>query len=132
KYLFDTSSIFEAIKKNKVNILIDNYTVAYTKIELGNVIRKQFIKKEMSKEEAIKIFEKLIEEILNKEMIVIDISDTDLSEILKLSIETNISFYDACFVYYSKRLNAVFVTEDEKLKNVLRGFVDVKSLEEIV
>ncbi|MEM2148079.1 MAG: hypothetical protein QXJ94_05695 [Candidatus Bathyarchaeia archaeon] len=48
KYLFDSSAIFKAIKENKINLLIGNYTLELARYELGNILWKNFPSKKPS------------------------------------------------------------------------------------
>ena len=42
KYLFDSSSIFRAIKEGKIEFLNGNYTLELARYELGNILRKDY------------------------------------------------------------------------------------------
>nr|MDO8079220.1 hypothetical protein [Candidatus Freyarchaeota archaeon] len=43
KYVFDSSAIFKAIKENKIDILVGNYTVELARYEIGNILSKNHV-----------------------------------------------------------------------------------------
>ncbi|MDJ0270887.1 MAG: type II toxin-antitoxin system VapC family toxin [Aigarchaeota archaeon] len=53
-------------------------------------------------------------------------SAEDLSSILKLAIELEITFYDASYIHLTKKLDAFLVSEDRELREKARN-VSVKA-----
>ncbi len=128
-YVFDASSIFKSIIDNKINILIGNYTDNLAKYELGNTIwKKYYIKKEISVKEY-----SIISRIVFGTLKLLKILDPTGSEqdILDIARKIGITFYDATYVYHSKRLGSPLVTEDYKLRNKIKNIIKVLSLNEI-
>lgn len=53
KYLFDSSTIFRAIKKNKIELLAGNYALELARYELGNIVWKDSVlQAKVSKQES--------------------------------------------------------------------------------
>ena len=65
KYLFDTSAIFKAIQENKINLLIQNYTIELARYELGNILWKNFYLNEKASIKEIEALIEIIKQTLN-------------------------------------------------------------------
>ena len=130
KYVFDPSSIFKAIKENRVELLSEASTVELARYELSNVVwKEQSLYKKLSMKEAKDLI-RVIKLILEKmEIIKIDCSE---EQIIELSCEKKISFYDAQYVYCAREKNLVLVTEDDGLRNRVNSIVKVTNLENLV
>lgn len=129
-YIFDASSIFEAISQNKIEVLIGNYTMELTRYELINVLWKNFLfKRNISKEECLSITE-IIKNIL-KLMHILNI-DCNEKEVFDVASQLEITIYDASYIYNAKRLNLSFITEDQKLKRKVENYIKVYSIKEII
>jgi predicted nucleic acid-binding protein len=130
KYVFDPSSLFKAIKENRVELLSEASTVELARYELSNVVwKEQSLYKKLSMKEAKDLI-RVIKLILEKmEIIKIDCSE---EQIIELSCEKKISFYDAQYVYCAREKNLVLVTEDDGLRNRVNSIVKVTNLENLV
>lgn len=129
-YIFDASSIFEAISQNKIEVLIGNYTMELTRYELINVLWKNFLlKRNIIKEECLRITE-IIKNIL-KLMHILNI-DCNEKEVFDVASQLEITIYDASYIYNAKRLNLSFITEDQKLKRKVENYIKVYSIKEII
>ena len=122
-YLFDASSIFEAIVRNKVEVLAGNYTVELARFELGNVLWKR---RDCVNAEKYKSLASLVKRTLNlMEVLSIDCNEAEVAE---LADRLNITFYDASYVFLAKSKNLSLVTEDKKLKSRVKGHIEILSL----
>jgi predicted nucleic acid-binding protein len=54
-------------------------------------------------------------------MVIIDLDQSDMFEILKLSMNKRITFYDSSYTYATKMHDLVFVTDDNLLAKVSSG-----------
>lgn len=53
KYIFDSSSIFKAIKENRIELLTEAYTLELARYETANIIwKEQNLHKRINSEEA--------------------------------------------------------------------------------
>jgi predicted nucleic acid-binding protein len=130
KYVFAPSSLFKAIKENRVELLSEASTVELARYELSNVVwKEQSLYKKLSMKEAKDLI-RVIKMILEKmEIIKIECNE---EQIIELSCEKKISFYDASYVYCAREKNLVLVTEDDGLRNRANSIVKVTNLENLV
>jgi predicted nucleic acid-binding protein len=129
KFLFDSSAIFRAIKENKVDLLIGNYTLELARYELGNIVWKDcFLQDKLSKEEAHAILKTIRHAMSLIEMMPIEGNE---DEILELAIQLKITFYDASYVYLARLKELHLITEDVRLIKKAVPTVIVSSLNDI-
>ena len=113
KYLLDTSSLYPLLIRLRGGILdySDHLCVLdLTLYEVGNVIWKEY-KRGFIKD--IESMVDLFEEFLSSVSIMSIRSS--LGEILSLAIGEDLTFYDASYLYMSRKLGYKLVTEDSKL-----------------
>jgi len=129
KYLFDSSSIFRAIKENKIEFLAQNYTLELARYELGNIIWKDHALLSKISEQEAKTLAKTIKHTLN----LMDIIETAGSEeeILGTAIKQKITFYDASYVYFAKSKELKLITEDSRLIKKITPTTNVSKLDDI-
>lgn len=132
-YLFDASSIVKAIKYRKLSIIAGNYIQCLTIYEVLNAIWKEY--RLLSKQtfisldyvmELIDILRKLL-----KYVNIVNIHDLE-NEVMKISLETNLTIYDASYIAVALREKLILVTEDNELLSKARKYVEARSLEEII
>jgi predicted nucleic acid-binding protein len=125
-YLFDASSIFEAIARNRVEVL-EGYTLDLARYELLNVVWKKLSKDGV--EEEYPRLVKIIKRVLGLlRVITIDCSELD---ILKIARHLGITVYDASYVFYARKLDVALVTEDQRLRRAADGHIKIYGLEEV-
>ena len=124
-YLFDSSTIFKAVKENAVEVLAGNFTLDLTRYELGNILWKEYtLNKRISREESKKLV-KIIKDVLDLlETLTISCNE---EEILSIADGLKITFYDASYVYHAKKNKIPLVTEDLELMNKAKP--QIKTLE---
>ncbi len=129
-FLFDSSSIFIAFKRDMEDLLLDNYTISLVVFELGNIIWKEaFVFRSIAKKDALEILD-ILSEILST-MKIIEIKSLR-KEILNLAIELGLTYYDAAYAYAAKDRNLILVTEDKRLRNTLsESNIKVMSLDQL-
>lgn len=81
-----------------------------TKYEIGNVIWKEF-KKNKIKDllTVLQLFKEILSDINELSI------NKDLDEVEKISIENNMTFYDASYIYIARKHRLKIVTEDKDL-----------------
>lgn len=130
KYIFDSSTIFKAIKENVVEILTGNCTLDLARYELGNILWKEHtLQKRISREE-LKRLARLVKDVLDL-METLTVSCHE-EEILSLAESLKITFYDASYVYQAKNREISLVTEDTELADKTKTQVKTLKLENIV
>jgi len=126
--IFDASSIYRAIESDYLEKLTRAKTVDLALYELGNVIRKEVVRKQISLGEGIKLLEFVSKTISLMEILKIGIRN----EVLKVAVESNLSYYDASYLYASISQDEILVTEDDKLLGVaVKHGISAQKLDEI-
>jgi predicted nucleic acid-binding protein len=111
--IFDSSSIFKAIKENKIETLAGNYTLELTRYELGNILWKELtLHKHLNKKETTTLIE-VIKKVLNL-METLSIKCHE-KEILTIAQKLKLTFYDASYIYHAKNKKSPLITEDKHL-----------------
>ena len=129
KYLFDSSAIFKAIKENKIDLLIGNYTLELAKYELGNILWKKYFLQAKATDQEIKTLAKIIKQTLNL-MEITQINCTE-EEILETAAKLKITFYDAAYTYYAKAKELPLITEDLQLQKKVTPYINSSNLNDI-
>jgi len=113
KYLLETSALYPLVLEFREKILLykDLFVILdLTKYEIGNVIWKEFKKNKIK--DLLTVLQ-LFKEILS------DINELsigkDLDEVEKISIENNMTFYEASYIYIARKHRLKLVTEDKDL-----------------
>ena len=129
KYLFDASSIYAIVKAEKAQLLILNCTCDLARYEIGNIlITERHLRRTMTEAEQRSLLD-LVGRSL-KLMVTVGVSGFE-QEVVNLAVKYNLSFYDAAYVFLTKKNNLVFVTEDGKLTKKIGTYVKVISALEI-
>ena len=126
-YLFDASSIFKAIKENRVAILSGNLTLELARYELGNTLWKQTLREHLNREE-LRELTTLTTQVLN--LMRLQTIAGHEEEVLETALELNLTFYDASYLYSAKQNNLPFVTEDTQLRKRAEPAHTVQNLDE--
>ena len=129
KYLFDSSSIFRAIKENKIEALNKNHTLELARYELGNILWKEYALQAKIPEQDSKMMAKTIRHTLNI-MNVLDIAGYE-EEILETAIQLKTTFYDASYACLAKAQGLILITEDSHLIKKTAPAIKASTLESI-
>ena len=135
-YVMDSSSLFTLFfiePEDKIRVIMtDSYILDLTGYEIGSVLTKGndgHIKG--LKNDAIIGLTKEIEKVISK-IKVIRLSSFHISEIMTLSASLGLTFYDASYVFYSKRLNSALLTDDREMyDNAKKIGIEVRKVEEL-
>ena len=85
--------------------------------------------KEVNIHESVNIDEGLkILDVLMKALEKMNVKNPNWSEVLKLAVKHDLTFYDASYVQLAIENSDVLVTEDKKLREKVKGVVDVRSV----
>ena len=129
-YVFDSSSIFHALKRRRVDVLADNYTVSLTRYELGNILwKEEVLHKRITSVELERLIG-FLKRVLDKmKVLKIECCET---EVLNIARSLEISFYDASYVFLAKKIRVPLITEDLKLIQRAKPLVDTLTLNDII
>lgn len=129
-YLFDSSTIFKAIKENAVEVLAGNPTLDLARYELGNILWKEYTLHKRINREELKKLVKLIKNVLDlMETLTITCEE---EEILNISDRLKITFYDASYVYHAKTKRIPLATEDAGLTDKAKAQIKILKLETLI
>ena len=109
--IYDASSIYRAIEVGEHDKLLEGKTLDLAMYELGNVVWKEVTRDKISSNDGIKLIRFIAKVISLMESLEIGIK----SEVLKIAVESNLSYYDASYLYASISMKDMLVTEDKKL-----------------
>ncbi|MEM2588074.1 MAG: type II toxin-antitoxin system VapC family toxin [Candidatus Bathyarchaeia archaeon] len=126
KFVFDSSSIFQAIIENKVSVLAGNYTLDLAKYELGNLVwKRRALMKDLERDECKRLME-IIKGALNL-MEVLDVECYE-ADVVELAGDLNLTFYDASYIFLAKSKSIPLVTEDKDIRNRVGNYIRVLSI----
>lgn len=127
KPLFDSSSIFRAIKENRVELLSGNCTIGLARFELGNIVWKGCALKAKVPEDEARMMAKAIGHALG----IMEVMETAGYEegILDTAIKLKITFYDASYAYIAKAKGLRLITEDARLIKKIAPAIDASTLD---
>ena len=127
RYLLDASAVYplilnlrERIIKFKDFLVILDLTI----YEIGNAIWKDYRRGRISNPS---IVARLFIEVL-KELKRLSIGSNEITDVLQIAIENNLTFYDASYLYVVKRYGLKIVTQDQDLLK----FPEAISVEDLI
>ena len=135
-YVLDSSSLFTLFfldSEEKVHkILKESSVLDLTGYEIGSILTK-------GNDGHIKGLERDIIRDLTKEIQkvianirVIRLKTLDIAEIMKLSLSTGLTFYDASYVFYCKFHQMALLTDDKEMyREAMKLGLEVKKVEEV-
>lgn len=116
--LFDASSIIEVLiieKTNSVDILKDGFRLELTFYEVGNSIRRVYLRRKHAEQADATRKMRAATKVLNF-MEVAPIATDEANEILQIAMKRSLTFYDASYLYAARRDGLTLVTEDDTLR----------------
>ncbi|MCL5987903.1 MAG: type II toxin-antitoxin system VapC family toxin [Candidatus Thermoplasmatota archaeon] len=135
-YVLDSSSLFTLFfmdsEEGVQKILKESYILDLTGYEIGSILTK-------GNDGHIKGLDREITMDLTKEiekvvaMIrAIKLEPLDIAEIMKLSLSTGLTFYDASYIFYCKSNQIVLLTDDKEMyREASKLGLEVKKVEEV-
>lgn len=135
-YVIDASSLFELLFLNAdqeiLPILSHSFILDLTLYEIGSVLNKGNDShiSGLDNEKVIALaneFSKVLDAVER-----ISLDPGDLKNVLLLSLEKGLTFYDAAYIFQSQKLNLPLLTNDRKMASAGRkAGITVKKAEEI-
>ena len=135
-YVLDSSSLFTLFfldsEENVHKILKESSVLDLTGYEIGSVLTKgndghiRGLERELILD-LTKEIEKVIANIR-----VIRLKSLDITEIMKLSLSTGLTFYNASYVFYCKFYQMTLLTDDKEMyREAMKLGLAVKKVEEV-
>lgn len=131
-HLLDASSLILLIKKADVQETVRKLQEAtildLTYYEVGNIVWKEgTLTKFLTVKEADR-FGRMAQEIITQ-LNQIDNKETSLMKILEIARNENLSFYDSSYIYSAKERGLTLITEDKRLKEKAKKYVNVRDVQ---
>lgn len=127
RYLVDASAFYPLIRRLKlriIDILEDLAILDLTLYEIGNTVWKEYRRKLVGNPyKIIDMFTRITEHIEK-----IRIEPEWLNNILEIALNNNLTFYDASYIYVSRKYNLTLVTEDKDLLNIAENSIKAQQL----
>lgn len=126
--LFDSSAIINICGRKRLDQLLEGWTLNLAFYELGNAVWKQvYLYRTLDLEKAKLVLNTLIE-VFNKMR---KISKENTIKILNHAVKNKITYYDAAYLQAAIDNNLILVTDDEKLYNISKKYVNVVTSDEL-
>jgi len=102
------------------------YLIDLTFYEVGNSLWKlTLLLRSINLKDAMEILDVLKSLILRKAITLIRFDDLDAPRIIKLTVDEELTFYDASYIVAGEKLNATLATEDEELRRKAEKYINV-------
>ena len=132
----DSSSLFTLFfldsEENVHKILKESFVLDLTGYEIGSVLTKgnDGHIRGLERELILDLTEEIEKVIAN--IRVIRLKTLDIAEIMKLSLSTGLTFYDASYVFYCKFHQMALLTDDKEMyREAIKLGLEVKKVEEV-
>jgi len=120
RMIFDTSAIVSLLEDGRQVKLQEGATISLAEYEAGNAIWKKVANtRTLGVEEGLALISALSRVLALMDKVGIG----DASDVLKLALKENITYYDASFLSAAMSSKADLVTEDERLIAAAKGHV---------
>lgn len=121
--IFDASAILNLLEGGSLPNLSESGTIDLALYEIGNAVWKHVhLTKKLSQSQGEKII--LSASILIGEMLLVN---TDSTNVLKLAVKEDLTFYDASYLQVAYSTNSELITDDKKLRDKAEKYVKVSS-----
>ncbi len=129
-YLFDSSAIFKAITNNAIKVLSKNYTIELARYELCNILWKERILYGRVNSNEVKKLMEIVKSVLS--LMKIFSIECHEEEVITTAEKLQLTFYDASYVFYAKKMDLTLITENEKIINKAKPYIKALKLDNIV
>ncbi|MFO7967395.1 MAG: type II toxin-antitoxin system VapC family toxin [Archaeoglobaceae archaeon] len=130
--LFDASALLNIIGEkgeDSIEFLKSGYITDLTFYEVGNAMWKSVYRELLTANDAEVILRAFNQ--LSTTMKVIPYNRSELPDILKISLNEYLTFYDASYIHNAAKNDLSLVTDDKKLKKAANKYLKVLESEEI-
>jgi predicted nucleic acid-binding protein len=129
-FTFDSSSIFDAIVRGGVRILVGGCTLDLARYELGNILwKRRMLIKDLGDDEYKRLVG-IVKRVLGlMEVVSLDCREDDIAELAR---DLDLTFYDASYVFLAKSRGVPLVTEDSIVRSRVGDHVEVLRVEDLL
>lgn len=134
-YLIDTSSLLFLVRSErenrKVDIIKESKILDLTYYEIGNAVWKESeLLKTLPKNELDLVIDAFVKTLEITETV--RVSKSDFVDVLILAKTEGLTFYDASYLNVASMNGMTLVTEDQKLQQIGRKYVRVRSIHSLI
>ncbi|MEM4584651.1 MAG: type II toxin-antitoxin system VapC family toxin [Ignisphaera sp.] len=128
-YLYDANAILNLVKRGELRVLLGGHTLDLAIYETANAIWKEY---HLLKKIRIETVYKLIE-LLSKIFNILDLHTIRGFEkdVMDIAVREGITIYDASYIYIAMKNNLTLVTDDRKLMNIAKKYVNIATTSDI-
>ncbi|MEM4514414.1 MAG: type II toxin-antitoxin system VapC family toxin [Ignisphaera sp.] len=128
-YLYDASAILNLVKKGELRVLLGGHTLDLAIYEIVNAVWKEY---HLLKKIRIESIYKLIE-LLSKIFNILDLQTIRgfEKEVMDIAVKEGITIYDASYIYIAMKNNLTLVTDDRKLANIAKKYINIATTSDI-
>jgi predicted nucleic acid-binding protein len=130
RFTFDSSSIFDAIVRGRIRILVGGYTLDLARYELGNILwKRRMLIRDLGDDEYKRLVG-IVKRVLGlMEVVSLDCREDDIAELAR---NLDLTFYDASYVFLAKSRGVPLVTEDNIVRSRVGGYLEVLGVEDLL
>ncbi|MBS7642936.1 type II toxin-antitoxin system VapC family toxin [Candidatus Bathyarchaeota archaeon] len=128
-YLYNTGAVLNLVKRGCVKVFVEGCTIDLAIYEAINAVWKEcYILKKINVEVVYKLIE-LLSKIFN----ILDSYSIRGSEreVLEIAVKEGITVYDTSYIYIVVRDKLTLVTDDKKLINTAKKYVNIATTTQI-
>ena len=114
------------LKSDHVSGVAPLFAPSFLVSEVGNSLWKAVRQKRLIQESA----HEALETLRNLNIVLHELSWSEISSVLKIAGETGLTVYDASYLYVSKQINAQIITADDKMYQKSKGRYNIMLLKD--
>ena len=129
-YLFDASAIINLVKREYLKPFIDGATLDLAIYESLNAIWKEYLLLHHLDDETVKRLLSILRGIFSVVSIA-SISGYEY-EVFELAVKEKLTVYDAAYLYYAAKNKLILVTDDARLREKVKQYLETVSTRELM
>jgi predicted nucleic acid-binding protein len=129
-YLFDASAIINLVKREYLKPFIDGATLDLAIYESLNAIWKEYLLLHRLDDETVKRLLSVLRGIFSVVSIA-SISGYEY-EVFELAVKEKLTVYDAAYLYYAAKNKLILVTDDARLREKVKQYLETVSTRELM
>jgi predicted nucleic acid-binding protein len=129
-YLFDASAIFNLVKRGYLKPLAKGVTLDLAVYEVLNAVWKEHYLLRHIDEETVKELLDVLERVFD--VVTVASIRSEEARVFELAVKEGLTVYDAAYLYYALRNKLVLATDDRRLMEKAKQYLETMSTRELV
>lgn len=129
-YLFDASAIFNLVKRGYLKPLAKGVTLDLAVYEVLNAVWKEHYLLRHIDEETVKELLDVLERVFD--VVTVASIRSEEARVFELAVKEGLTIHDAAYLYYALRNKLVLVTDDRRLMEKAKQYLETMSTRELV